>query len=219
MLGLQCSASPQPPPSQRQPPALFLFPTPSPTHPTQKHTHVCAHVCTTHTPLTSGCLPPTAVTCRHYSCTGNPPLGGPSLLRQPLPPGEDVVRFYAWSGLRQHAQAVAVIQQMTPGGVTIPDSQDDGGHGPSNNVSSAPLPVLLPLPYLLPPVRYGPEDKPWSSHTPALLSGLDVHGLTAADALGWYPQQQQQPQHAHGVSEDRGHPNTPCYIHLGTPSP
>ena len=36
--------------------------------------------------------------------------------------------------------------------------------------------LMLPVPYQVPPVRYGPQDRPWMTGVP--YPGLDSHGLT-----------------------------------------
>jgi hypothetical protein len=79
------------------------------------------------------------------------------------------VRFYAWAGIQQQQQ------QQDLAAAAGPSSSSSSG-------SSSSVPVLLPLPYLLPPQLYQPEDVPWCVDTPEQFQGVDTFGYTCGNA-------------------------------------
>ncbi|KAF6255393.1 hypothetical protein COO60DRAFT_1272512 [Scenedesmus sp. NREL 46B-D3] len=46
---------------------------------------------------------------------------------------------------------------------------------------SSSVPVLLPIPYLLPPQPYGPGDVPWRCDTPEQFPGVDAFGYSCGN--------------------------------------
>lgn len=103
---------------------------------------------------------------RHYSCTHETPgaaaaAAGSNVGSASKPP----VRFYAWTGLQQQQQ-----QQQVADTATQPSSSSRSG-----------VPVLLPLPYLLPPKQYQQGEVPWCVDPPRPFPGADAFGYTCGN--------------------------------------
>jgi hypothetical protein len=56
----------------------------------------------------------------------------------------------------------------------------------ASNPSSSSVPVLLPLPYQLPPQQYQPGDVPWCVDPPTPFPGVDVFGYTFGNTPSRY---------------------------------